>query len=412
MYTQATLDAAAKAAAKRDEWMKFYSEFEAVGDQQAKSMTGEDVTKFKAYEKEVGELQAAYDTLKGIDEAKDANRKAMAEGRKLTDPPSGHTPPSGGRKSAGEIVLSKGLAAFRTQRSEDFVFDDIDPKSYLGLERKTTMTTAANGYPPEVVRDGDVVGAVFRPPQLIDFLRWVPTTQNGLKWMAQTVRTSAADEDAEGDAMGEAVLTWAEQTDSIRRIGHYIPVTEEELEDEAGLQGMINMELSNMVRERLDSECMVGDGIAPNITGIFSASGIQTQAKGADPAFDALGKAIKLVSVTGRANPNLVCMHSTDLWNLALTRTADGIYILGNPANAPVRAVWGLPIAANEALTVGSSVVLDTNYFIGYLRKGITVAYSDSHGDNFVKNLQVIKAYCRAGLKKRRGAAACKVTGL
>jgi HK97 family phage major capsid protein len=389
---------------KREEAMTWFKQFETVGDQQAKEMTGEDVVKFKAFEQEITDLQKSYDDLLAVERAKDGLFT-------LGDEAKGRTPAMGrGReaKTVGKIVVEKGI---RNLRSEDTELE-ADAKSWLGLSGKATMTTTANGYPPESRRDGDVVGAVYRPPQLLQFLTIEPTSQNAIVYMAQTVRTSAAAEQAEAAAMNEATLTWEEQTDSIRRIGHYIPVTEEELEDEAGLESMVNMELADMVYERLDAQVYGGDGNAPNIKGILNDANIQTQAKGADPTLDAIAKAILKVDVTARAAANLVVMHATDHTNLMLTRTADGLYILGNPADGMISRVWGLPIARNESQNAGTGCVLDTRFFRVKMRKGVTVAYSDSHSDNFVKNVRVIKAYCRAGLKRRRGAAACKFTGL
>lgn len=405
---QQLIEVGGQLKAKRKEWMDFFAQFETVGDAQAKKMTGDDLTKFKAYESEVEDLQKQYDGLKSAYDAHQANREVLGK-----DGDGAPRTPAYGADSKiltpGQVVLKQGI---RNLKSDDFELPGVDAKQWLFGQRKATMTTSANGFPPEVLRDGDVVGAVYRPPQLLQFLTIEPTNQNAIAYMAQTVRTSAADEDAEGDAMGEATLTWEERTDNIRRIGHYIPVTEEELEDEAGLQSMIDSELANMVYERLDLQVYNGDGSSPNIRGILNDSNVQTQAKGADPALDAIAKAITAVNVTARANANLVVLHSTDLQNLALTRTADGIYILGNPTDGFTRRIWGLPVATNEAVSAGTGSVLDTAYYRVKMRKGVTVAYSDSHSDNFIKNIRVVKAYCRAGLKRRRGAACCKVTGL
>jgi len=276
---------------------------------------------------------------------------------------------------------------------------------------KTTMTTSANGYPPEVLRDGDVVPLASRPPQLLDYLPMYSTTQNGIKFMKQTVRTNNAAARSENATLVEGVITYAESTDIISAIGTFIPVTMEELEDVPALRQLIDNDLMLMVRQVLDEQVTVGNGSAPNLRGIFNASSIQTQARGTDDALDALHKALVKVKVTGRANPNLFVLHSTDWQNIVLTRTADGVYILGNPTDGAAPRCWGLPVVQSEALTATNALVLDTNYFQVAMRSGVVAEIGEQNTD-FVLLKQTIRAYVRAGLKKRRDTAACKITGL
>jgi HK97 family phage major capsid protein len=398
-----------KLEAKRAEWMGFYSQFEAVGDAQAKVMTGDDVAKFKAFEAEVTDLQKDFDAKRAIFESAEANRKAM-EADKTPSNRVNFGKPSGDQKIVrlSDAFLAKGVSDLRSENGREFDIKDIIDR----LQGKATMTTSANGYPPQVLRDGSVVPAISRPPQLLDFLTMQPTDQNGIKFMAQTVRTNTAAAKSEGSAADEATITYAESTDIISKIPVFIPVTDEELEDEPGLRALIDQDLILMVRQELDRIVTVGSGTPPEFAGIFAATNIQTQAKGADPTIDAIMKAIVKVRVSGRANAGVCVMHSTDHQNLALTRTADGLYILGSPTDSAVQRIWGLPIALSEALTASNAMVLDPFYFRVMMRTGVQIAITNSHASNFTSGIQTIRATVRAGLKKMRGQAACKVTGL
>lgn len=404
MTTQ-VIELGGQLAAKRQEWGDFYSKFDKLGDANAPVMTGEDLTKFKAYEKEVTELQAKFDQASGVVNAMEANRKSLEEGLQI---PGGRTYTGAAAKTLYDQIKAKGIGFLRSQAGVDF--NDVDTKAWL--EGKTTMTTSANGYPPEVLRDGTVVPKISRPPQLIDYLIMQPTTQNGIKFMKQSTRTNSAAAASEGSAVAESAITYTESTDIISKIGTFIPVTQEELEDEPGLQAMINQDLVLMVRQELDRNVTVGTGSAPELRGIFNASSVQTQARGSDPTLDAIFKAITKVRVTGRSNPGLVVLHGTDHQFLALTRTSDGLYILGNPTDSAVQRVWGLPIVLSEALTVTNGLVLDPNYFRVMMRTGVNIAISDSHASNFIASILAIRATVRAGLKKMRDEAACTITGL
>ncbi len=77
---------------------------------------------------------------------------------------------------------------------------------------------------------------------------------------------------------------------------------------------------------------LLGSGTAPNLRGILNTVGIQTQAKGADPTPDAIHKAVTKIRVVF-GEPDAIVIHPNDWEEIALLRTADGIYIWGSPAD-------------------------------------------------------------------------------
>ena len=200
---------------------------------------------------------------------------------------------------------------------------------------------------------------------------------------------------------------------TVETIGVWLPVTDEQLEDEEEAQAMIDLELPLMLRQRADLQVLVGDGNTPNILGVNNKGSIQTQAKGADPVFDAIHKGITKVRVTGRATPDVVVMHPNDWEGLVLTRTADGIYILGNPASEAPKSIWGLTPAISDNQTENTAVVGDfLNYARFYLRRGIEMKITDSHDTNFINGKQAIRAGFRGCTVWKRAAAFCTVTGI
>lgn len=315
------------------------------------------------------------------------------------------------QKSLADALIESDGFKSRVNGKFGEVSFDVDMKSLLDLEQKATMVTTS-GFAPFVSRDGKVIPAVSRPPQFIDFLRVEPTEQNAVKFMKQTTRTNAADAKAENAALAESTIIYTEATVDIRKIGTFLPVTEEQLEDEAGVRGLIDFDLRLMVRQEADEQITVGSGTAPQIRGAYNATGVQSQALGSDTRFDAIMKAMTKVRVTGRARPNLIVLHSNDYQEIVLERTSDGIYLLGNPSDAPMSRVWGVNIALSEALTEGNGMVLDTDYLRLKLRKDVTLAVSDSHGELFIQNCLVLRAHMRAGLQIMRDEAICRLTGI
>jgi HK97 family phage major capsid protein len=287
----------------------------------------------------------------------------------------------------------------------------IGPEKTLDIELKTLMTTSA-GFAPEVTRTGRVVDFATRPLQVAELIPQTTTNQASVQYMEETTFTNAAAETAEGGTYPEAALAFTEQTVVVRKISVFLPVTDEQLDDEPRLRGILDNRLPFMVRQRLDSQILVGNGTAPNLRGLLNVAGIQTQAKGTDPVPDAVYKAMVLLQTVGQVQPNLVVMNPVDWQDVRLLRTADGLYIWGNPSDAGPERIWGLQVAMAQALTANTGIVTDTNYLELVVRKGIDVQVSNSHSTFFVEGKQAIRADMRVALVAYRPSAICTVTGI
>jgi len=311
----------------------------------------------------------------------------------------------GPAKSIGELFVGSKAYSGRI-RSGDGAADTLD------IDLKTLMETTA-GWAPESTRTGKVIDYATRPIQVIDIIPQTTTTQAAVVYMEETTFTNNAAETAEGGTYGEAALALTEQTSTVRKIAVWLPVTDEQLEDEGQARGYINNRLPFMIRQRLDLQILVGDGTAPNLSGIHDRSGLQTQAKGGDPVPDAVYKAMTKVRVTGQAIPNAAVFHPNDWQDIRLLRTADGIYIWGNPSEAGPERIWGLMAVQAQAETENTGLVGDFANFVELaVRRGIEVQVSNSHSDFFVKGKQAIRADMRAALQVYRPAAFCTVTGI
>ncbi|UOF76903.1 major capsid protein [Bacteriophage sp.] len=291
-------------------------------------------------------------------------------------------------------------------------------REFKGSERevadfdvKTLFETGA-GWAPEVTRSGQVIMSAQRIPNLIDIIPSQQTTQSGYKFMKETTFTNNAAPTAEGGTYPEAALELQEVSVPIEKIPTWLPVTDEQLDDENGSQSYIQDRLTLMLRQSLETQIVSGDGTSPNLQGFANISGIQTQPKGSDPVPDAVYRAMTKIRVTGRAMPNAVLMHPNDWQDVRLLRTTDGIYIWGSPSEAGPARIWGLPVYESTALTENTGMVLDTSYFLLVYRAGISFKVSDSHSDYFVKGKQAIRAQMRAGLVPFRPAALCTVTSI
>jgi HK97 family phage major capsid protein len=285
------------------------------------------------------------------------------------------------------------------------------PTATLDVDLKTLLTTSA-GWAPETTRSDRLVEFATRPIQVAPLIPQTTTNQSAVKYMEETTFTNAAAETAEGGTYPEAALAFTERLSPVQKIPVFIPVTDEQLEDEPRLRGVIDNRLPFMVRQRLDSQILVGNGTTPNLRGLLNVVGIQTQAKGADPVPDAVYKAMVLVQTTGQAMPDLVVMNPLDWQDVRLLRTADGIYIWGNPSDAGPERIWGLRVALAQALTQNTGIVVDTSFLELSVRRGIETQVSNSHGTFFVEGKIAIRCDMRVAFVVYRPAAVCSVTGI
>lgn len=301
--------------------------------------------------------------------------------------------------------------AYRDWRSKDGGMRGPFGVELAEASAKTLLTTTA-GFAPDSPRTSDVVSMAMRPIQTLEFIPVDDVTVSVVKWMEKTTWTVGAVEIAEAAAYPEPTYVWTERTMPIQKIAVAIPVTDEQLDDVPQMAALLDADLRFEVRQRLDGQVIVGNGTPPNIRGILNTAGIQTQAKGADPVFDAIFKGFTKIRAVGRAEPDLLLIHSTDFSTVRLARTADGIYLMGNPADPGSNRLFGVAVAINEVLTVGTALAGDfSRYARLKQRKGLEVEVGYS-GANFTEGKKTFRAQMRVALVIRRAAAFCTVTGL
>jgi len=346
--------------------------------------------------------------------AQEAARKALERSNNPKDDFGFDVKADEGAPSATDVyVKSEAYKRVRENRAVGQMVEVGDAKAWLsGAQQKAIMTTAA-GFAPRAARQPELTTIAFRPIQVTDLIPSTNTDQPSILFMEETTRTNAAVEIGEGVTYPESTDVWTERTSPVRKIGTILPVTDEQLDDIPQLRAFLDELLPFNVAQRLDKEIFNGDGTGSNLTGLTATSGIQTQAKGADPTPDAFLKAITKLRLTGRVVPSGILIHPTDWQNVKLLRTADGLYIWGHPSESGPDTMWALPMAQVDAGTAGTAVVADfVNYTRLYYRtgpSGVEVGYVN---DDFRLGQKSLRADVRAAFVVRRPAAVCTVTGL
>lgn len=313
------------------------------------------------------------------------------------------------------LAESNGLKAFREGGLKGhhvlFEVDDSDSTEAFLTGAKATITLS--DMAPQATRLPMIVPSAQSRITVSDLMAAGQTDSNTVSYFEETTFTNAAAETAEATAKPESTLDFTERTDTVRKIATWIPITDEALNDNAQLRSYVEGRLVYMVRQREEQQLITGNGTPPNIQGVLNRSGIQTQAKGADPTPDAFFKAFTKVAVTGDADPDGFVIHPNDWQDIRLLRTADGIYIFGSPNDDIPTRMWGYQGRVTTGITEGTGLVGAFRTYSQVFRKeGLRVIASTEHASFFVENKVALLAETRLALAVYRPAAFASVTGI
>lgn len=306
---------------------------------------------------------------------------------------------------AQSIAASKAIKAYEPGSG-------VGPLATIDFDLKTLFARTA-GWAPESLRSGRVLENAQRPVQVTELFPSGTITQAVYKYMEETTFTNAAAEASEGGTYAEAALALTERSQNVEKVAVWLPVTDEQLEDVAGVESYLESRLRFMIAQRLDSQLLNGNGTPPNILGVLNKPSIQTQARGTDNVPDAIHKAMTKVMVTGRAMPSAVVLHPNDWQDIRLLQTADGVYIWGNPADAGPERIWGRPVALSDAIAENTGLTGDfPAHSLLLMRRGLDVQVTNSHSTFFIEGKQAIRADLRVVLVVFRPQAFSTITGI
>jgi HK97 family phage major capsid protein len=387
--------------------------YEEAGDDldftKVKSLTGDTAAKvsaMQALDKEVTDLVTERKKLIELDNGRKRAQELSAQfntpATTMVHPGKGGA--SGETKTIGQLF------------TESKAFGQKGVESRMDIDLKTTMSRGT-GWDPEAMRIPRVELYPLERLSVLDLYPQYITDRDTIKYMKETTFTNNAAEAAEAAVMGEAAIALTEQSDEVEKVGVWLPVTDEQLEDVNGISEYLNNRLTYMLKNRIDTQLIAGNGTTPNLWGALNLASVQTQAKGSDPTPDAIFKAMTKVrgasAATGFAEPSAIVLHPNDWQDIRLLRTADGIYIFGNPTEKGPDTLWGVPVLVTTSETEGTGLVGDfKGYAAVFMKRGITFKVTDSHASYFIYGVQAIRADIRLAAVYFRDTAFCKVTGI
>lgn len=252
--------------------------------------------------------------------------------------------------------------------------------------------------PGRVDRTG-TFGPVLRPLRLLDALPSRPTDGDIVEFVQITATGEAAEQVEEGDEKQEIEFEGDLASANIVTIAGHTTASKQVLSSSRALGQVINRVLNHKVRSRLENQLVNGPGGQGRIQGLLVQAPMFVPTIGVTPA-DIYGEALVRLADAGYS-PNLALMNPLDWFRLQITRTADDeeSYVFGSPTMPVPPALWNTRIVLTPTVEEGMGLVLDTSFTTVLDREQLSIAVSNSHKDNFTKNLVTILAELRAGLE-------------
>lgn len=277
------------------------------------------------------------------------------------------------------------------------------------LERKTTVTTAAVGFPTSGVMPeerGSFVSEARRALRIAEIIPRRATSLGKLYWpKTNAAMSNASPQGAQGTAKLENAMTFTTANAEVQTIATWIPASKQVLDDWNELAGILTNSLNYYANKEVDEQLLSGDGTGYNLNGLttqaqaFDTSLLPSAALGYT-YIDTIASAFEQVDADDELPSDYVVLHTTDMWKLRKTKDDQGRYMIANPQDNAVFTLWGRRVVPSNTMTAGYFLAGSAQSAAAEIRDrmGITVDISTEHADFFTQNLVAIRAELRMAL--------------
>lgn len=216
---------------------------------------------------------------------------------------------------------------------------------------------------------------------------------------------------AEGTRKPESSLTIQTVTERVKKIATYMKASTEILADLPGLQSFIDYRLRYMLRFRKEAQILNGSGSGENLLGIYTQATAYVAPAGVTAPttpIDKLRIALLQAELAEFPSDGLV-LNPIDWGNIEMIKDGNGQYLIGNPQGTIAPTLWGRPVVATQAMTVGQFLAgafqLGAQFF---QREDAAVSIATENEDDFVNNMVTILIEERGALAVYRPEAFVK----
>jgi len=307
-------------------------------------------------------------------------------------------------------ISTWGAQLIKNARYADFAGGNLNK---LRVEVKNTLVGSDTNVAPD--RKPAVVSGAVLPFSMEALIPSTPTSSNAIEFTREASFTNSAAEAAEGAAKGESALTWSLVNMPVSTVAHWIKISKQLAADAPALAAYVNTRMRYGVNQKVDTQLVVGNGVAPNISGTYDAGNFTAHGY-ADVALAAISATLKKYVLIRKVIADLysagypadaIVLNPADWATMEIesfTVASNMIRISINAAGQ--QTLFGLPVI--QAIGMAADTFQVGRFSEAYMihnREGVVVEMSDSDSDNFTKNLITLRAERRLALATEKPAA-------
>ena len=325
------------------------------------------------------------------------------------------------KRNSGENVAKNWVGSMIEQikGSEDFasqVRSNKGAQFNVPMFKTGTVLTGTSDYVDSTTSNNVVApdyqpGIVFNPDRAEHVRQFLPqgtTTSDLIRYIEEANLSDGTAVKAEGSDAGNTTFDLEVKEAPVRTIAAFVRVSNEMLDDVAGLSAYLGSRLPSKIRVKEDNVLLYGSD-SPALTGITEAASsyVDALADSNVNRFDVLTSAIAQVR-DGEYMANAIMVHPDDFYNLLLIKDTNGLYLMPDAFRFGAQAprIAGVPLIANTAVTTGDFLVGD--FAMGaqlFDRQQSSIRFYEQDQDNAIKGVITVVASERIAMPIYRPSA-------
>ena len=229
------------------------------------------------------------------------------------------------------------------------------------------------------------------------------TDAQTIRFPKETAYSDGAAATAEAAAFTQSDFDLAASTVNVEKIGTYMRITGEMLDDIKQLTSYLSARVPEKVLSVEDNEILNGDGSSPNLDGLFTdgtafaAGGFALAIESANE-FDVLTVALNQLALANY-QADTILLNPTDLHKMILLKSTANEYLRNQIFSGLQPTINGIPVTVNTAVTAGKFLVGNLRQASQlWIRENLAVEFSREDSDNFQKNFVTVRAMERVAL--------------
>ncbi len=264
------------------------------------------------------------------------------------------------------------------------------------MELKDTMTTS-DSLSGEVIAPTRVPGIFHDPDRQVhvrQFLQTATTDSDSIRYVCEDEYTDGTGIAGEGSIKPQSDVSLEAKLAPVVKIATHMKVSEEMLDDVAGLAGYLTTRGLNKYRLKEDQQLLYGTGANGQIEGLTVASAEYASILDVpveneyDVFIDALAQLANREYIASG-----IMMNPVDWYNLVSRKDQDGQYIIDRATltqGVPV-TIDGVPIIKNTAVAKDNFLVANFNQMATLFdRTAVNVRFYDQNEDDAIRNLVTV----------------------